>query len=95
MDFNSPNVGTTAAALDGNLAANQVSFANIVLPGVTLNPGQEIFLRWLDIDDGGNDHGLAIDNFSVSFTTAVPEPAAATLLGLAALGVIMRARNRN
>ena len=32
---------------------------------MTVNPGQEIWLRWQDPDDAGNDHGLAIDDFSV------------------------------
>jgi hypothetical protein len=59
-----------------------------------VNPGQEIFLRWLDIDDSGNDHGLAVDDFSVRFSIAVPEPATATLAGLSALGLFFWRRNR-
>jgi hypothetical protein len=94
LSFLSPTTGSTATALDGNAAANQTLFSSIVLPGVTLNPGEEIFLRWLDIDDSGNDHGLAVDNFSVSFSTAVPEPASGTLAGLALLGLFFRLRNR-
>ena len=49
------------------------------------------FLRWFDPNDSGNDHGLSIDDLSVSFTvTPVPEPreyaavAALGLLGFAA-----------
>ena len=94
LDFNSPITGASAAALDGNAGANRTLFTGIVLTGVTVNPGEEIFLRWLDIDDSGNDHGLAVDDFSVRFSVAVPEPAVGSLLGLAALGLLMRLRNR-
>jgi hypothetical protein len=93
LNFNSPITGATAATLDGNLLANQTAFVNVLLTGVTLNPGDEIFLRWLDIDDSGNDHGLAIDNFSISFTQ-VPEPATAALFGLAAVGLVFFQRKR-
>jgi len=85
LDFTSPNVtSTTGVALDGNLAGNRTVFTGVVLTGVTVNPGEEIFLRWLDIDDTGNDHGLAVDDFSVSFS-AVPEPSTALLGGLGLL----------
>jgi len=94
LDFLSPTVGATAAALDGNNPANQVQFSNVLLTGVTLNPGDSIFLRWVDIDDTGNDHGLAVDNFSASFT-AVPEPSAMAIGGcLALLGVAWRNSRR-
>ena len=32
-------------------------------------PGQEIFFRWYDINDAGNDHGLAVDDLTISFTS--------------------------
>lgn len=93
LDFASPITGAAAATLDGNLAPNRVLFSGVVLTGVTLNPGDEIFLRWLDIDDSGNDHGFGVDDFSVSFS-AVPEPAVATLTGLTVLGMLFWRRNR-
>ena len=31
-----------------------------------------MFLRWLDVDDGGFDNGLAIDDLLVSFGTNPP-----------------------
>jgi len=94
LDALTPITGATATALDGNLAANQVVFSGVLLSGVTLSPGEEIFLRWLDLDDAGNDHGFGIDNFSVSFSSVVPEPAVATLSGLVALGLLFWRRNR-
>ncbi len=68
LDFISPQVGATQSPLDGNDPANQVAF-DVTIQGVDLLPGQEIFLRWLDINDGGVDHGLAIDDVRV---TALP-----------------------
>ena len=91
LDFTSPVHTTVSAALDGNASANRTVFSGAVLTGVVLNPGDELFLRWFDPNDSGNDHGLGIDDLSVSFTvTPVPEPrefaavAALGLLGFAA-----------
>ena len=94
LNFLTPTTGATAAALDGNLAANRTAFTGVVLTGVTINPGEEIFLRWLDLDDSGSDHGFAVDDFSVSASVVVPEPATAALGGLAALGFLLSRRNR-
>ncbi len=70
LDFVSPTVGTNASALDGNLATNRQAFSNVLLPGAVVLPGQEIFLRWFDANDVGNDHALAVDDLSVAFTAA-------------------------
>ncbi len=64
LDFTGPIATATAGALDGNAAANRTSkAANLAL---TIGAGQEIWLRWMDINDAGNDHGLAIDDLSVT-----------------------------
>ena len=64
LDFVSPITGTTATALDGNAAANRTAkSANLT---VTVGAGQEIWLRWADANDTGTDHGLAIDDLSVT-----------------------------
>jgi hypothetical protein len=94
LNFLSPTVGATAAALDGNVAANRTVFGPTVLTGVTLNPGDSIFLRWLDVDDSGNDHGLAVDDLTVSASIAAPEPSTAALLGLLSFGALCWRRNR-
>jgi hypothetical protein len=94
LDFVSLINTATAATLDGNAPANRTLFSSVLLSGVTLTPGQEIFLRWLDIDEGGSDHGMAVDDFSISFS-AVPEPATAALVGLGLLGFILSRRNRS
>jgi hypothetical protein len=69
LDFNTPTVGATAAALDGNAPENRQLFSEVLLPNVIVFPGQEIFFRWLDINDSGNDHALAIDDLSIAFTS--------------------------
>src|ERR1035437_6524135 len=69
LSFNSPTVGATITVLDGNAAANRQDFPATVLTNIVVFPGQEIFFRWLDINDAGNDHGLAIDDLTISFTT--------------------------
>src|SRR5574341_871719 len=73
LDFTSPTFGTTAAqTLDGNAAANRV--AKSATLSVTIANGQEVWLRWKDIDHTGNDHGLAIDDFSVTANGVPPSP---------------------
>ena len=39
------------------------------MTGVTVPPGNEFFLRWSDADDTSNDHGIALDDLTVSFTS--------------------------
>lgn len=75
LDFYSPVVSNgSAIALDGNTPANRQSFTNALLTNAVVAPGQEIFLRWRDVDDLGSDAGLAIDNLTVSFQTAAYSP---------------------
>jgi len=52
LSFISPNLSPVTNALDGNAFANRQLFSSIVLTGVVVNPGQELFLRWQDVDDG-------------------------------------------
>lgn len=70
FNWTSPTVsasGTTSVTLDGNATANRV--ANV---GGTLTlasawtSASNLWIRWIDNNDTGNDHGLAIDNFSFS-----------------------------
>jgi Tol biopolymer transport system component len=71
LDFTSPIATSTAGALNGNLAPYRTVIAptriNLSTP---LAVGQEIMLRWEDIDDSGLDHGLAIDDLSVQAVTS-------------------------
>jgi hypothetical protein len=71
LDFTSPIFGASAAAaLDGNAAANRVSKSSTLT--VSISNGQELWLRWVDINHPDNDHALAIDDFSVTAHGAGP-----------------------
>jgi hypothetical protein len=78
--------------LDGNLSANRMlkSANNIALP-TAVAPNANFWIRWSGTNATGNDHGLAIDDFSIS---AVPEPSAVAFAGLSLLGLGMAARRR-
>ncbi len=65
LDFLSPQTGSITSFLNGNDAANSKFLSQTI--AVTLADGEEIILLWLDDDEAGNDHGLAIDNTSVTF----------------------------
>lgn len=71
LDFISPNTNLngSAHALVGNDPTNRVVFTNILLTGVVVPAGQELFLRWYDADDTNSDNILAIDDFTISFQT--------------------------
>ena len=71
LGFTSPTFGaTTAASLDGNSAANRVT-KSLTFGGFYWAPGQDLWLRWTDNDDTGNDHGLGIDDLTFSANVAV------------------------
>jgi hypothetical protein len=82
FDFVSPIVGATAAALDGNAGANRVAGLGGTISNLTWSAGDTLWVRWVERNDSGNDHGLSIDNFEFS---AVPAPGAIALFGLGGL----------
>ena len=95
FDFSSPVFGTTAAALvDGNVAGLAANRGGTV--ATAWAPGSTLWVRWVEVNDFGNDHALAIDNVSLSVTAAVPEPGSYAMLlaGLGAVGFIARRRRR-
>jgi hypothetical protein len=64
--------------------------------GIVTTPwaaGDTLWVRWIEKNDPGNDHGLAIDNLSFS-VSAVPEPQTYALFiaGIAALTFVARRR---
>jgi uncharacterized protein len=94
LDFVNPKMATAssdpAAGLDGNASGNYTVLSS-TFTGVVIQPGWDLFLRWVDPDEAGNDMGLAIDDFQASFSI-VPEPSTALLggLGLLALAIWRR-----
>ncbi len=87
----SPVVGTTAGALDGNAAPNRVADVSFS-PSLTWANGTTLWIRFRELNDTGNDHGLAIDNFE--FTAVVPEPATVGLLAGPGLGILVACMRR-
>ncbi|WP_448265089.1 Calx-beta domain-containing protein [Nostoc sp. DSM 114159] len=66
LDFTGPIATATAGSLNGNQIANRTVITPVIITLATpIANGEEIILRWEDIDDTGNDHGLAIDDVSV------------------------------
>lgn len=64
LSFTSPIATATASALDGNDAANRTQLMLALV--LNLDAGQEVWFRWQDLNDTGNDHGLSIDDFNIS-----------------------------
>lgn len=84
---------STSAAVDGN-STGLVSSVGGTVSGLNWSSGETLWIRWVETNDVGNDHGLAIDNVALSVTSAVPEPSSYALMlaGLGAVGLIARRR---
>jgi hypothetical protein len=96
-EFNTPIDGgdSVSAALDGNDSVNRIAGLSGSISSTAITPGQELWIRWFDSNSSGADHGIAIDNFSVNFTTAIPEPSTfAALAGLGVIGLALCRRRR-
>jgi hypothetical protein len=82
FDWNSP-VGTTSpGAVNGN-AAGLVTNRGGTITNLAWTAGDSLWLRWVELNNGGADHGLAVDDFSFTANTnAIPEPGAVLFGGL-------------
>lgn len=65
LDFTSPVTAGTAGAVNGNAAANRQARA-ATISGLNIPNGSEVMLRWSDPDHAGGDHGLSIDEVSIT-----------------------------
>ncbi|HQR08522.1 MAG TPA: PEP-CTERM sorting domain-containing protein [Gemmatales bacterium] len=78
LNFTNPISGNPAGPLDGNLPANQAFLSSLI--NINLAPNDFIWLRWTDTPKSGNDHGLGIDNLTVT----IPEPTSIAMVITAA-----------
>jgi hypothetical protein len=98
FNFTSPVFTTTAGPVDGN-AAGRVPSLGGTITDLSWLPGTTLWLRWVERNESGLDHALAIDNLSFSAgLSAVPEASAAAfgslLCGVLALAIGVRAMIR-
>lgn len=84
-------LGPAPVGSNGAINPPTVTAYSVTITGLNIAVGETLFLRWQDANDGGNDAGLAIDNFSFN-AVVVPAPGAIALLGLGALVGIRRKR---
>ena len=62
FNWTSPVATATAGAVDGNVAG-RVANVGGVLTSLNWANNDTLWFRWIDNNDAGNDHGLAIDDF--------------------------------
>jgi hypothetical protein len=92
LDWTAPKQGAANAALDGNAAANRNVLSATFTPGAAIPDATNFYLRWLDWNDNGtNDHGLAIDDVSITAVSA-PEPSSLAFLALGGFALLRRRR---
>jgi hypothetical protein len=72
LNFYGPHFKVQGRALDGNAPANKRSLAATI--PVNIPNGHYIMLRWKDEDEYEADHGLAIDDFSMSWSVRPEQP---------------------
>ncbi len=83
----------SAGAVDGNLSENQESLNGTISDAMWLDQGL-FTVRWTDFNDTGNDGLYALDNFSLSGVTIVPEPSVWALVGVGLLALFTRPARR-
>ena len=81
FNFTSPVFANTStgAAVDGNSAGLIAGLGGSV--NTTWNTGDTLWIRFVETNDAGNDHGLSVDNFNfAAFAASVPEPSTYALV---------------
>jgi len=63
LSFTSPTLTPYQTALDGNNATNRTTITASI--PVTIPDGEEIMIRWKDVEDASYDHAFAIDDLVV------------------------------
>ncbi|HEX8460718.1 MAG TPA: hypothetical protein VF623_04790, partial [Segetibacter sp.] len=76
LDFTAPITTGTVRELDGNDATNQGQ-KTATISNVSIAPGSTFYIRWTDFNASGNDDGLAVDDFSMTFNGIALQPCTA------------------
>jgi hypothetical protein len=84
---------TSGGALDGNLLENQNLVNGTISDGMWLDQGL-LTMRWTDFNDTSSDGLYALDNFSLTGISSVPEPSVWALVGIGLLALLTRPLRR-
>lgn len=84
---------TSSSAVNGDLPENQNLLGGTIEDAMWVDQGL-LTLRWSDFNDTGNDGMYALDNFTLSGVSAVPEPSVYVLAGLGLLALLSRPLRR-
>jgi hypothetical protein len=93
--LSSPINTATATFLDGNSTANRVTATNISIPGLNLANNDYIMIKFEDPDHTGTDHGLGIDDVTISWTAGAPAPVQNGTIGTNEYGTHTNGANQN
>lgn len=85
FNWTSPVATATAGPVDGNSSGRVTGRGgNLDLSATPWAAGSTLWLRWIETNDTGNDHGLAIDDVSIS----LPSPVAQSEVAIQAIDAV-------
>jgi hypothetical protein len=93
LNFTSPVVSATGAAVDGN-NAGRVNGITATVSGISWAPGTDLWLRWSDVNNLLADDGIGIDDLTFSAIQVIPEPSGFALAGLGIASLLIFRRRK-
>jgi hypothetical protein len=69
LDFQTPDTTISVGARDGNASGFRQTIT-FTITGLSIPNGSTFYFRWSDFPASGADDGLAIDDFSITYTTS-------------------------
>ncbi|MCU0451750.1 MAG: Ig-like domain-containing protein [Bernardetiaceae bacterium] len=95
LNFTSPITGGTAGALDGNAAANRIAFSAVAIVGINVPAGSYLMFKWDDPDQTGADHGVSIDDLTITWGSGPADVPPTVTTVVPANGAVGVAENTN
>jgi len=95
LDYTEAGAATPQAGGAAPIRTKQLS--NGAGTAITVNPGEEVWMRLWDVNEAGNDSGLGADDVNIAFSAmAIPEPGTLVLavIGTPMLGLVALRRRR-